>query len=128
MLAPADAVQAFLDAMTTLDYDRAMTLIAPECVYENMPSGMDKVTGPAGVRAVLEPFFSPTLENEFIILRQMAEGPLVFTERLDRHRLAKGWVELPVTGVWEVRDGLITLWRDYFDANTILKAWPAAGA
>ena len=49
-------------------------------------------------------------------------------ERLDRHRLAGGRVELPVTGVWEVHDGRITLWHDYFDAPTILSVWPAPGS
>ncbi|WP_411286753.1 limonene-1,2-epoxide hydrolase family protein [Phenylobacterium sp.] len=33
-----------------------------------------------------------------------------------------------MTGVWEVRDGRITLWRDYFDAATILNVWPAPPA
>lgn len=46
-------------------------------------------------------------------------------ERLDRHQLAKGWVELPVTGVWEVRDGRITVWRDYFDLATITGGFAA---
>ena len=40
-------------------------------------------------------------------------------ERLDRHQFAKGWVELPVTGIFEVVDGLITEWREYFDFATI---------
>ncbi len=87
-----------------------------------MPIG--KVTGPAGVRAVLEPFFSPTSENEFIILRQAVNGTTVFMERLDRHHLPDRWVELPVNGVWEVHDGLITLWRDYFDLGTLARQWP----
>ncbi|MFN7399070.1 MAG: limonene-1,2-epoxide hydrolase family protein [Sandaracinobacter sp.] len=46
--------------------------------------------------------------------------------RLDRHRLATGWVELPVTGVYEVHDGRITYWRDYFDLATIMAHWPGA--
>ena len=50
----------------------------------------------------------------------------MFIERLDRHRLADKWVELPVTGVLEVHDGKITYWRDYFDAATILSHWPTA--
>jgi limonene-1,2-epoxide hydrolase len=75
---------------------------------------------------VLEPFFSPTLENEFRILREASVGPVVFLERLDRHRLQDKWVELPVTGVFEVHDGLITYWRDYYDAPTILSQLPAA--
>jgi limonene-1,2-epoxide hydrolase len=54
------------------------------------------------------------------------DGSVVFIERTDRHRLANGWVELPVTGVWEVQDGRITLWRDYFDVLTLQQAWPVS--
>jgi limonene-1,2-epoxide hydrolase len=110
--------------MTKLDFDAALQYVADDCEYTNIP--LATVRGPAGVRAVLGPFFAPTLENEFNVLREATNGPVVFLERLDRHRLATGWVELPVTGVYEVRDGRITLWRDYFDAATILKHWPAA--
>jgi limonene-1,2-epoxide hydrolase len=60
-----------------------------------------------------------------MVLREAADGPIVFVERLDRHRLADKWVELPVAGVLEVHDGQITSWRDYFDAATILSQWPA---
>jgi limonene-1,2-epoxide hydrolase len=31
-----------------------------------------------------------------------------------------------VNGVWEVVDGKITLWRDYFDAASYLKQMPGA--
>jgi limonene-1,2-epoxide hydrolase len=123
MQTPLEIVKAFTDAVAVKDFDRALDWIAGDCEYENMPLG--KAVGPAAVRAVLEPFFAPTLENQFIVLRQLAEGPLVMLERLDRHRLETGWVELPVMGVFEVRDGRISLWRDYFDAATILSKWPA---
>jgi len=123
---PLDVIHAFTAAVAVKDFDTAMTYLSDDCEYENIPLG--KVQGPAAARAVLEPFFAPTLENEFIVLRQVADGPIVFTERLDRHHLADGWVELPVTGVWEVHDGRITVWRDYFDAATILNVWPAPQA
>lgn len=123
---PAETVRAFLKAMEVLDYDSALTLIADTCEYENVPMG--KVVGPAGVRSVLEPFFAPTLENEFRILRKLTSGKTVMAERLDRHRLETGWVELPVMGVFEVENGLITLWRDYFDLATITGKWPAPAA
>ena len=122
-MSAAETVHAFINAVTAFDYDAAMTLIAEGCEYENMPMG--KAIGPSGVRGVLESFFAPTLENEFLILRELTNGNTVFTERLDRHRLATGWVELPVAGVFEVETGLITVWREYFDAATILSKWPA---
>lgn len=124
---PAEIVRAFLREMERLDYDAAMARVAPDCEYLNPPP-LPPVRGPAGVRAVLEPFFAPTLENDFQVLREAIHGTTVFVERLDRHRLADRWVELPVTGVFEVREGQITYWRDYFDAATILSQWPQAEA
>ncbi|OYU15924.1 MAG: hypothetical protein CFE37_03465 [Alphaproteobacteria bacterium PA4] len=123
MTDPMQTCLAFMKAMEPLDYDRAMTLVSPTCVYINPPP-FGAVNGPAGIRAVLEPFFAPTLENEFGVLRSAVNGPVVVLERLDRHRLADKWVELPVTGVFEVHNGLITYWRDYFDVMTIMAEWP----
>ena len=122
-MTPLETVKAFMKAMEPLDYDTAVQYVAEHCEYTNPPP-IGSVTGPAGVRAVLEPFFSPTLENEFVILRELAAGSTVMLERLDRHRLADKWVELPVTGVYEVENGKITYWRDYFDTATILSQWP----
>ena len=118
-----EIVRHFLKAMEPLDYDTALTLVSPTCVYIN-PTPIGEVNGPEGIRAVLEPFFSPTLENEFKVLRESATDGIVFMERLDRHRLKDKWVELPVTGVFEVKDGLITYWRHYFAAATILAQLP----
>jgi len=121
---PLSIVQAFLKAMEPLDYDTALQWVATDCAYTNPPP-LGSVQGPAGIRAVLEPFFSPTLENEFRVLRHAVNAGTVMLERLDRHRLADKWVELPVTGVFEVQDGLIVYWRDYFDVATIMSEWPA---
>jgi limonene-1,2-epoxide hydrolase len=114
---PIDVVTAFLSAMEALDYDRALTLVSEDCDYVNVP--IATVRGPEEIRAVLEPFFAPTLANEFVVRTTAEAGPVVFVERLDRHQLANGWAELPVTGVFEVHDGRITSWREYFDFATI---------
>ncbi|MDE2487388.1 MAG: nuclear transport factor 2 family protein [Alphaproteobacteria bacterium] len=121
----SEVVHAFMGEMECLDYEAAMTHVAPDCEYTNPPP-IGTVHGPEGVRAVLEPFFAPTLENEFRILREATDGARVFVERLDRHRLKDRWVELPVTGVYEVVGHKIVYWRDYFDAQTILSQWPSS--
>ena len=120
---PIEVVKAFNRAMEIKDYDTAVKFVSDDCEYTNMPMGT--VRGPAGVRSVLEPFFAPTIENRLEILREAAVGPIVFLERLDRHLLPTGWVNLPVTGVYEVHDGLITVYRDYFDLATIQSKWPS---
>jgi limonene-1,2-epoxide hydrolase len=113
---PPAVVTAFLEAFAAMDFDAALAYLADDVEYTNIPMG--SVAGHAGVRQVLEPFFAPIHENEFVVLRTAATGPVVFVERLDRHRLDHGWRELPVTGVFEVHDGRITVWRDYFDLGT----------
>lgn len=115
---PASVVKAFMDAMERLDFDAALMNVADDLEYVNGPNA--PVRGPAGVRAELGPAFAPVLENRFIIGRQAIAGNTVFLERLDRHRIAEGWFELPVTGVFEVHGGKITYWRDYFNLATFV--------
>lgn len=117
--APLDVVEAFLVAFAAMDFDAALAHLFDDAEYTNIPMGT--VRGHAGVREVLGPFFAPIHENEFVLLRKAADGPVVFLERLDRHRLDHGWRELPVNSVFEVHDGKITVWRDYFDLLTAAK-------
>ena len=116
---PREVVAAFLDAFEAMNFDDALSYLADGVEYTNVPIGT--VHGHAGVREVLEPFFAPIEENEFVIVRRADADKGVFLERLDRHRLAHGWRELPVNSVFEVRDGKITAWRDYFDLATATK-------
>ena len=114
-----------MKAMEVLDYDTAVTHVSDVCEYVNSPLGPAPSPGPKGVREVLEPFFAPVIRNEFIIRTEIVSGEVVCLERLDRHELPKGWVELPVTGIFRVRDGKITEWRDYFDFPTIANGFAA---
>ena len=58
-------------------------------------------------------------------LRDLAAGALdvegadgvVLTERVDRFMINGKWVALPVMGTFEVVNGKIRAWRDYFDMN-----------
>jgi limonene-1,2-epoxide hydrolase len=125
-MTPLETVRTFLAAAERKDCDTAIQLVAADCQYTNLPMGT--VFGRQGIRQTLEPFFAPIEVNEFRVLRVAADGPLVFVERLDRHRGAHGWWELPVTGVFEVHDGRITIWREYFDLLTMQKGMSGAAA
>ncbi len=121
---PIEVVEAFLAAFEAMDFDEALALLDDDAEYTNIPMGT--VHGHSAVREVLEPFFAPIHENEFVILRRAEQGPVVFLERLDRHRLDHGWRELPVNSVFEVRDAKVTVWRDYFDLTTAAKIHDAS--
>ena len=47
---------------------------------------------------------------------------LVMVERLDRTEAGDRKVDLPCCGVFEMRDGRIQVWRDYFDMATYTRA------
>ncbi len=121
---PVSIVKQFMSLMEQLNYDSALEMVADDVEYTNMPMGT--VHGPSGIRSVLEPFFGPTISNEWIIQAVAVNECTVFMERLDRHQLPGGWAELPVVGVFEVRDGKIARWRDYFDLATIQNGFAAA--
>ncbi len=119
-----DLIKTALTTLGRKEYDAASAYFSADCEYTNVPLGT--VRGPQGVKEVLEPFFAPTIENEFVWKRVAFDGVTVMVERVDRHHLPDGWVELPIMSVFEVHNGKICVWRDYFDAATIMSKWPAA--
>lgn len=117
---PKQVVLDFLDAWPRGDIDELMAFFADDAVYHNIP-----VPAALGAPAIREAFlgFAKLMDSiEIINLHVAAEGPVVFTERIDRFRWKDKVLDLPVAGVFEVRDGRITAHRDYFDYRTWLDA------
>ena len=52
-----------------------------------------------------------TIENLHVAVRD----DVVLTERIDTFTMGERRAALPVMGTFEVRDGKISAWRDYFD-------------
>jgi limonene-1,2-epoxide hydrolase len=106
-------VSAFCDALTRGDLDEAMKLVADDCVYHNIP--LEPVKGAAGIRATLQGFLQMLGSIEIDTRRQIAVGDLVMNERIDTFSPpGKGRYGLPVAGAFEVKNGKIVAWRDYF--------------
>jgi limonene-1,2-epoxide hydrolase len=71
-----------------------------------------------GIDATLEALatlFVMFEEIGFEIAHLATTGTTVLTERVDLLRTARVEALLPVMGAFEVRDGRIVAWRDYFD-------------
>jgi limonene-1,2-epoxide hydrolase len=123
IMTPQEIVRAFMAAVERRDVESAVAFLADDCEYDNVP--MSKTFGPQAIGALLDAFLKPAKEVIWETLREAATGNIVFNERIDRFLFAHGWVEIPVTGVWEITDGKISLWRDYFDAGMWLKQQPS---
>jgi limonene-1,2-epoxide hydrolase len=90
--------------------------------YDNVPMG--KAFGPEALTTTLSGFFGMCSNIDWEILRQTSSGDMahgtVLNERDDRVEIHGRWATLPVAGVFEIRDGKLTLWRDYFDRQAII--------
>jgi limonene-1,2-epoxide hydrolase len=109
-------VQSFCDAFARRDTDEILGFFTEDAVYHNMP--MPPTSGKAAIRNVLDMFLKPAQSVEFETLYIAGDGDVVHTERIDRFDIAGKKIELPVAGVFEVKDGKIAAWRDYFDMAT----------
>ena len=110
-----ETVLAFVDAWNRLDEARIHRLMADDIVYHNMP--MAPVTGIAAVRAHLAGW--PVDACEWIVRNIAVRGNVVLTERIDRFRRGADLIIVPVMGTFEVADGKIAHWRDYFDMGAL---------
>jgi limonene-1,2-epoxide hydrolase len=116
MKEPETLVRSFCDAWSRRDIDELLGYFSDDAVYHNMP--LSPVSGKDGIREILNLFVPPASVIEFEVLHVASRGPVVFTERVDRFTVAGRTVTLPVAGVFEIRDGKIAAWRDYFDLAT----------
>ncbi|MEC3980171.1 limonene-1,2-epoxide hydrolase family protein [Amycolatopsis sp. H20-H5] len=120
MTDPKAVVTAFLAALGDLDIDRALTYTSSDVRYQNVPlppaRGIDAVAKQLRLLARFGTGFEARTHNI------AAAGPIVLTERTDVLRAGAWDAEFWVRGVFEVHNGQITLWRDYFDWTTVFAA------
>ena len=111
--AEIEVVEEFLGALQRLDVDRAVELLAPDVVYQNVPFPPAR-----GVRAVeqqLRGLAKYATGFEAINHHIASSGQIVLTERTDIITVGRWRSAFWVCGTFEVRDGRIELWRDRFD-------------
>ena len=108
-------VLELIEGFNTRDLDRVIACFTEDADYHNIP--MEKVTGVAAIRGVLEGFVGSSSAVQWDLLN-IAEGDgVVLTERVDKFEMNGTWIALPVMGTFEISGGKISAWRDYFDLN-----------
>ena len=108
-------VLAFVDAWNRLDHERIYALMADDIFYHHIP--LKPVQGRDAVRDHLAKW--PVDESEWEVLHIATRGNVVLTERIDRFTRGEDRLVIPVMGAFEVADGRITQWRDYFDMGAM---------
>lgn len=122
MEANQDIVLQFCEAFSRRNVVELLDFFTEDAIYHNIP--MAPANGKDEIRATLEMFVPDSPTIEFEIRNVASAGAVVFTERIDRMTIAGNAVAVPVAGVFEVRDGKIAAWRDYFDLQQFLNPTP----
>lgn len=111
-MSPSDVVRSFVAAWNANDLDRVAAHLHEDVIYHNVP--VEPIHGRAAVQAYL------TGKGGFDwvdwkLLALAESGNKVLTERIDDFSLGGVAVSLPLMGIFEIEDGRIRAWRDYFD-------------
>jgi limonene-1,2-epoxide hydrolase len=119
---PVAVVRQFLDLLQEGRVDEACDLLADDVRYVNVP--LPPIRGRGRVREALSRAMTrvPGAGFEVYLHSVSAEGPVVLTERTDVLKARQVRVQFWVCGRFDVHDGRLTLWRDYFDWGTFLVA------
>jgi limonene-1,2-epoxide hydrolase len=115
---PIEVVRRFCAVWSNVDPDDIAEFFTDDAVYHNIP--MDPLTGRDTIKSFITGFAGGAEQIDFRVRNIVADGDVVLTERVDVFVMPNGKVELPVMGTFEVRDGKIAAWRDYFDMKQFM--------
>jgi limonene-1,2-epoxide hydrolase len=110
---PAAVVERFLDLLAAADLEGALQLVAADIEYTNV--SLPTVHGRERMRRLFSAGYERGGGFEAYLHAISANGPTVLTERTDVLKFGQLQVQLWVCGRFDVRDGQIVQWRDYFD-------------
>ena len=117
-----DLITEFCAKWATPDPEELAGYFTEDAVYHNIP--MEPVQGRDAIEQFIANFVAGFDGIDFQVHRQVSDGDLVMNERTDVMRRKGGEpIPLPVTGVFEIENGRIKAWRDYFDMATITSAF-----
>jgi limonene-1,2-epoxide hydrolase len=119
---PDEVVTEFCNKWLAANPDELADYFTDDAVYHNIP--MEPVHGREAIREFIAGFTAGFDGIDFQVHRQISDGNVVMNERTDvMRRKDGGEIPLPVTGVFELVDGKIAAWRDYFDLATVTSAF-----
>jgi limonene-1,2-epoxide hydrolase len=108
-----DVVREFCSAIGRKDLGAVEALMDEKVVYHNI--GSEPAVGRDAALGAVKFQFDMFDAIEFRLRNLAVDGDTVLTERVDVITANGITAPVPVMGTFEVRDGRIIAWRDYFD-------------
>lgn len=114
-----EIVERFLNALMQQDHVTISELLHPDIVYTNV--SLPTFKGGKRVAGLIKLALSSTRKLKVKNHQLVAKENIVLTERTDILEIGPLHVGFWVCGTFEVEDGKIILWRDYFDWLNVSK-------
>lgn len=111
----AKTVMKIVSAIEDRNVERVSEILADDIVFENVPENT-VVNGKDAVAERFAGFFEMASGIQWDILNTFIDGDKMVVERNARISIQETLICLPMITVFEVRNGKVTLFRDYFDS------------
>jgi ketosteroid isomerase-like protein len=118
-------IERFWEDMGRRDFAAVRTYFTEDAHYTDVPAPEDGARGPDAIEARLRLGIEPLERYVPRPGKMVAEGDMVILEHSEEWHWGTGeTVVLPFVSVFELRDGLIARWWDYWDLGTLMNAAP----
>jgi limonene-1,2-epoxide hydrolase len=118
-------VVRFFEALGAMDFDAIGAFFTNDGLYQDVPAPQADARGPEAVSQKLRNALAGLDGFGLRFSRVAASGDWVMSEREEDWHFPTGEVAtIPVLGVHELRDGKITLWREYWNLPSLMAQMP----
>jgi ketosteroid isomerase-like protein len=118
-------IERFWEDMGRRDFAAVRAYFTDDAHYTDVPAPEDGARGPDQIEARLRLGIEPLERYVPRPGNMVAEGDMVILEHSEEWHWKTGeTVVLPFVSVFELRDGLIARWWDYWDLATLMNAAP----
>jgi limonene-1,2-epoxide hydrolase len=112
---PLETAQIFFGHWNANRIEDALAMLSDDVLYDNVP--FPDIIGRDNVRRFHQDFgVGRAFTVDWKVTQIAVSGNVVLNERVDVFRHQEGGtITLPVMGTLTIDNGVITVWRDYFD-------------
>jgi limonene-1,2-epoxide hydrolase len=106
-------IRRFIEVCVRADADEFASYFCEDAVWWNSP--WKPIEGREAIREALRRGAEQMTALPWEIRHIVAGGDVVMTERVDHFLVGVKRVSVPCMGIFELREGKIAAWRDYWD-------------
>jgi limonene-1,2-epoxide hydrolase len=115
-------IRRFIDACVRAEPDEFAAYFTDDAVWWNSP--WKAIEGREAIRETLRRGAERMTALPWTIRYIVGDGDVVLTERVDHFLVGDTRVSVPCMGIFQVRDGKIAAWRDYWDLQQFERQLP----